>query len=577
MYLIATVAPPPLNVHLLPPGETPMAAPPFSVRLLASKKEHNNASRQGRDQLLALLPRSTAKSGDLGTVGLALDRGSAVVATCPHHQLLLGREVVTEQMDMHLVWTAGRMFFKPHRDPSWSRASGLSISFVQMGGAKFSASVPSASCTHMPHSCPMGVDVDGFTHATPFFSTEIGRAATKVNWKTSMLKTPVFRRSVRSAAGGWEKSSTDPMKYSAYAFYLDRIGSDMGSEDKWTSYCMRRGNANALLKVAPNPVVNQVMRHDPMTGCLANAYLNRRVGFNTQDAYLERDPSADGLTKAFSHMSIRCNPEVPRAIPKAELAGLPPDPEVVQMTREVKETAIKLRQQYGLIKSAPADVQDEYKRRRCDLRNAEKAFKEDMTKEYQEAYHRRMHNEELERQLNGVAVEEKAEPSVEHQVSERTYLQPILCDFSTDMGLEEITGRKIRAIDGMVRLASWREVRRPQSVSPYDASRESSSEMAESKFVIEPEPFEDIPLLLGKTQCIYCVGDERLARKTRLRKFKRTQHMMDHVESVHLRHEEKNTTFVCRHPKCRHLGDFLPTLDSFKNHVRTVHGVKLRE
>ncbi|KZZ99241.1 FluG domain-containing protein [Beauveria brongniartii RCEF 3172] len=131
------------------------------------------------------------------------------------------------------------------------------------------------------------VDVDGFTHATLFFSTEIGRAATKVNWKTSMLKTPVFRRSVRSAAGGWEKSSTDPMKYSAYAFYLDRIGSDLGSEDKWTSYCMRRGmkysayafyldrigsdlgsedkwtsycmrrgNANALLKVAPNPVVD---------------------------------------------------------------------------------------------------------------------------------------------------------------------------------------------------------------------------------------------------------------------------------------------------------------------------------
>ncbi|KGQ02691.1 hypothetical protein BB8028_0007g00480 [Beauveria bassiana] len=154
-------------------------------------------------------------------------------------------------------------------------------------------------------------------------------------------------------------------------------------------------------------------------------------------------------------------------------------------------------------------------------------------------------------------------------------LKRILCNSS--IALEEITGRKIRAIDGMVRLASCREVRRPQSVSPHDASRESSSEMAESKFVIEPEPFEGIPLLLGKTQCIYCVGDERLARKTRLRKFKRTQHMMDHVESVHLRHEEKNITFVCRHPKCRHLGDFLPTLDSFKNHVRTVHGVKLRK
>ncbi|KAM3453880.1 hypothetical protein MY8738_009206 [Beauveria namnaoensis] len=83
-------------------------------------------------------------------------------------------------------------------------------------------------------------------------------------------------------------------------------------------------------------------------------------------------------------------------------------------------------------------------------------------------------------------------------------LKRILCNSS--IALEEITGRKIRAIDGMVRLASCREVRRPQSVSPHDASRESSSEMAESKFVIEPEPFEGIPLLLGKTQCIYCAN-----------------------------------------------------------------------
>ncbi|KAJ3499717.1 hypothetical protein NLG97_g97 [Lecanicillium saksenae] len=420
------------------------------------------------------------------------------------------------------------------------------------------------------------VDVDGFSHAAPFFSTKISRAATKVNWKTSMLKTPVFRRSVRTAAGGWEKSTTDPMKYSAYAFYLDRIGSDLGSEEKWTSYCMRRGNANALLKVAPNPVVDQVMRHDPMTGCLANAYLNLRVGFNTQDAFLERDPSADGLTRAFSHMSIRCNPEVPRHIPKAELAKLPPDPEVVELTREVKQTSIRLRQQYGFIKSAPADENDEYKRRRRDLRNAEKAFKEDMTKEYQEAYRRRMHNEELERQLSGTAVEERAEPSVEHQLPERTYLQPILCDFSTDMGLEQITGRKIRAIDGMVRLASCREVRRPQSLSPCDASRESSPEVAESKLLIKPEPFEDIPLLLGKTQCIYCVGDERLTHEARMRRFKRVSHMMDHVENVHLRHEKGNAKFVCRHPECQHLGDFLTSLDHFKNHVQTVHGVKLR-
>jgi hypothetical protein len=417
------------------------------------------------------------------------------------------------------------------------------------------------------------VDVDGFSHAAPFFSTHLGKKATKVNWKPSKLKTPIFRRSVRTAAGAWTKSMTDPMKYSSYAFYLDRIGSDLGSEEKWTSYCMRRGNANALLKVAPSAVVDQVMRHDPMTGCMANAYLNRRVGFNTQDAFLERDPSADGLTRAFTHMSIRCDAEVPREIPKKELDKLPLDPEVEELTKLVKQTAIQLRQRYGFIKSAPEEILEEYKQLRRDLRNAEKAFKDYMTREYQEAFRRRMHNEELERQLKGVTIDEKPPPPINHELEERSLVQAILCDFNTDIGLEEITSRKIRAIDGMVRLAARREVRQPRSVASEDLSRECSPELAP-----DPAPKREvIPLLLSKTQCIYCVGDERLTHEARMRKFRRVSHMMDHVENVHMRHEKGKARFVCHHPECQRLGDFLTSLDHFKNHVETVHGVKLRK
>lgn len=71
-----------------------------------------------------------------------------------------------------------------------------------------------------------------------------------------------------------------------------------------------------------------------------------------------------------------------------------------------------------------------------------------------------MHKEELERQLSGIDIEDKFEPAVEHQLADRTYLQQILCHFSTDMGLREITARKIQAIDAMVRLAGCCEARR---------------------------------------------------------------------------------------------------------------------
>ena len=333
---------------------------------------------------------------------------------------------------------------------------------------------------------------------------------------------------------------------------------------------MRRGNANALLEVAPNAVVDQVMRHDPMTGCLANAYLNRRVGFNTQDAYLERDPSADGLTRAFTHMSIRCNPEIAQEIPRAELAKLPLDPEVEDLRKRVRILGIELRQKYRFIKSAPKQERETYSQLGNELRAADKAFKDDMTKVYQESCRRRMHNEELERQLKGLAANDSVEPAIHHQLEERTHLQAILCDFNIAMSLEDITTRKIKAIDGMVRLAARREVRqaRPLLLTPAE-SRESSP-------VKEMESKHEFPLLLGKTQCVYCVGDEQLPYNTRMRTFKRVSHMMDHVENVHLRHEEKQSQFVCRHPKCRPLGNFLVSVEAFKAHVQRVHGVRLR-
>jgi hypothetical protein len=69
--------------------------------------------------------------------------------------------------------------------------------------------------------------------------------AMKVHWKPEWLKRPVFRKPVRPA-GCWVKSKTEPMLYSAYAFYINRLGRNTGFEDELTSYCFRRGTANAI-------------------------------------------------------------------------------------------------------------------------------------------------------------------------------------------------------------------------------------------------------------------------------------------------------------------------------------------
>ncbi|TAQ84695.1 hypothetical protein B7494_g6982 [Chlorociboria aeruginascens] len=393
------------------------------------------------------------------------------------------------------------------------------------------------------------IDIAGYTSTEPFFSTHLSKSTTKMAWKSSWLKRPVFRKSVRTSSGKWEKSDTEPMKYATYAFYLDRIGKNLGSEEKWTSYCMRHGNINAIIEKAPNAVVDQVARHDPNTGCKENAYLNHRVGYNVQDAFLLRDLSADGLTRAFTHISIRYNPEVPKEIPKEDI-----------------------RQQYGFIKTAPEDVIKEYRQLQRNLKNAEKCFRDKITEVFREAYRRYVHNAELERQLNRMVVGEEAEPTIIHQLEERNQLQVILCDFNIDLDLHQNTKRKIRAINLIVSLVSRRETRQLRLSTPCEDS--PPEDLPEEKLLPDNE---QIPLVINKRQCIYCVGDTVLLLKVRLRKFSKPSNMMTYVENVHLKHESTIGRFVCHHPGCKHLRDFLRDLDHFKAHVQIVHGPQLRK
>lgn len=194
-----------------------------------------------------------------------------------------------------------------------------------------------------------------------------------------------------------------------------------------------------------------------------------------------------------------------------------------------------------------------------------------MTEVFRDAYRHRVHKEELERQLNGMVVDEEAEPTIIHQLEERNQLQAIMCDFNTDLDLHQNTKRKIRSIDLMTKLASRRETRQPRlSASCKDRTPESPPEE-------QPPPHSEIPLVIDKSQCIYCVGDTALPLAVRLRKFSKPSNMMTHVEKVHLKHQETVGRFVCHHPDCKHRGDFLKDLDHFKAHVQTVHGQRLRK
>jgi hypothetical protein len=323
--------------------------------------------------------------------------------------------------------------------------------------------------------------------------------------------------------------------------------------------------------VADDAIRDQVMRHDPMTGVFSGAYMNHRVKFNTQDAFLERDVSDDGLTRAFAHMSIRCNPGIPKVVPDAVLQALPPDPDIVALESRQAAMFQQLRYRYKFVKRAPPAPLQEYQELGRQLANARKSLREEIAREFKRDYIYRSHNEQMKRQLDKSSVTDVyVEPVVQHQLEERTLLQCILCDFSTDLDMKDIIGRKIRAINLFVALASKQETQkqRPPKAGEAEIKEESPSPDP------SPTPVE-IPLICKKTQCIFCIGNEKYSYEKRLRTFRRVSHMMDHVEDVHLRYQDPDEV-ICHHPMCRSELPF-KSINLFKNHVARVHEITLRE
>ena len=210
--------------------------------------------------------------------------------------------------------------------------------------------------------------LDGLTSAEPFFTTNLQppMKAMKVHWKLSMLKAPIFRQVVRSA-DGLQTSEHKALRYSTFAYYFDRLGWGAGFPEKLTSYCMRRGTGNAVDGLLYSPLLciytyirlgatttavrDQIMRHDPNSGIFNAAYLNEKVRFDVQAAFLER-PSNDGLTRAFTHMSITCNPCAPTNVPEEVMDALPPDPDIVYLEKQQEDLFKTIQKKYGFLNRA---------------------------------------------------------------------------------------------------------------------------------------------------------------------------------------------------------------------------------
>ncbi|KAH8797870.1 FluG domain-containing protein [Xylogone sp. PMI_703] len=424
---------------------------------------------------------------------------------------------------------------------------------------------------------------DGWNEPDKFFKTDLrrtGRPAIPVRWKPALLKRPVFRLSVKEN-GLWIKSETEPFPYSKFNFYLKRIGRGINLTDILTSYCFRRGMLNAVDDTGKVAVRDQVARQQPLMGTFNGAYINERVRLNVQDAYLNGEITEDGLTRVFTHMSVRRR-LVGRSKAPSSLVdqAISEDRSIAILRQQVDANHRRLKAKYKFIRRAPKREIQEHNKLQSQLKSEKKSLEETVHDVYNQECERRAYNEMMRMQLNPSMIEEPIKeldqsPKVEHRLIERTQLAKILCDFSLYLSPQQIVTRKVTAIVLFIALASRRECqtrqpRRSLAVSEHPIKQESPCPTPQSQR-------EQFPLICKKTQCILCLGDTRLSYEERTRTFSRVSHMMTHVQNVHhLDRMVANTPVICVHPVCISCNVVLENKDDFKNHVARVHKIRLR-
>jgi hypothetical protein len=319
------------------------------------------------------------------------------------------------------------------------------------------------------------------------------------------------------------------------------------------------------LATATEAVRDQVMRHNAKSAVFNGAYINERVRFDVQSAVLER-PSADGVLRMLTHMSLMRDPRAPVHVPDDVLAAFPPDHHITALEQQREQLKV------GIYRIQGRDVEAEVRQLTAAIGSARSRRRKIISEEYRADYFRRRPTEDIERQNGGQEEESYVEPVIQHQIPERMQLAELMCTHITKISAQDAIHRRIQAAELMQALCDCQEVAPRYQLQPRLPPRTMFKEESPEVGPLAPV----IPLVCGKSQCIFCIGDESKSYEQRVGSFCRPAKMMDHVERIHLKGHDPKARIECCHTTCKSQGLVLKHLAHFKNHVQSVHGISLR-
>lgn len=166
--------------------------------------------------------------------------------------------------------------------------------------------------------------------------------------------------------------------------------------------------------------------------------------------------------------------------------------------------------------------------------------------------------------------------SINVHIPERQRVAEILCNQPDDLSAKDLVRRRTEVVTLMAVLCDKRETAKRKAI------RKAASPVQTNVVVKEESPAPDqFPLLMDKTQCPCCIGSRAMLNEERTFRYCRPAVMNDHFDREHLEpmeEAEQQNLITCQHLKCQENGQSLKlvSLDHFRTHVQTVHGVWLR-
>ena len=259
---------------------------------------------------------------------------------------------------------------------------------------------------------------------------------------------------------------------------------------------------------------------------------------------------------------------------------LPPDaneqiaalPDVACLEAEYSRLAQCLKEKYGKIRDAPDSegMLSKYVEVRRICRARKQYYRSQMLSQQREEFFVRKDTELIESQLNiddkcrAVRPKRKA-PSL--SIPER--LDLVKLSGAGDLRSPSLQAQRAAAVQAMADLCCRMEISR----IPVKASNAQRS-------CTPPQPTsadrrESIPMRCDSLQCLFCVGDKRLALRDRTRTFNRLQALWKHAKN-HLDTIDVLSEVRCPHPICSANGCRLESIEHLLNHAEREHGVRLR-